>query len=92
MAIPHAHQFLMFAAGDLKRVDCPKGRGPRNLPSGRSRLFRSSRRKDADNGSESQEWRINAELVGSSAILCETRPIAANAVNGEDGIRTRGRG
>ena len=43
----------------------------------------------ADNGGESYEGSANAELVGSSAVPCETQPIAAKRLNGEDGIRTR---
>jgi len=45
---------------------------------------------DADNGSKSHAWYTNPELVGSSAILCETQTIAAKCQNGEGGIRTLG--
>jgi len=43
----------------------------------------------ADNGGVSHERSANSESVGSSAVLCETQPIAARRLNGEDGIRTR---
>ena len=56
--------------------------------SGAPEAQNQAQRKGADNGSESHEWSTNPELVGSSAIPCETQPIAAKGVNGGGGIRT----
>lgn len=41
---------------------------------------------DADSGSEPHERDTTPELVGSSAIRCETQPVAAKGLNGGEGF------
>ncbi len=58
--------------------------------SGASEAQNPAQQADAGYGSESQELSTSPDLVGSSAIPCETQPFAAEGPNGEGGIRTRG--
>ena len=49
-----------------------------------------AQQQDAAIGRESHECNLNPELSGVCAIPGEMQLIAANSVNGEGGIRTRG--
>src|SRR5262249_23082413 len=57
---------------------------------GASEAQNQAQHVDADSSSVSHEWDTNPELVGSSAIPCDTQRLAAKGQSGEGGIRTLG--